>query len=169
MTYEEAKEKVPSASFNSCYSRVNDKKKKFKELYDDGPYKNARRKFEDIKNDKEAFRSGDTNLYYELVENYEKDLGIVVGQAAENIKLAEGHCVSIMNGMDIDRGALAHALQKEEEVFDSLAPHIGTRQIGGTEENPIMEEYDRTAEDRAKAIEEGRKIWDAECCQWSKE
>lgn len=169
MTYEEAKIKVPSASFNSCYSRVKDKKKKFKELYDDGPYKNVRRTFEDIKNDKEAFRSGNTNLYYELVENYEMDLGIVVGQASENIKLAEGHCVSIMNGMDIDRGALSHALAKEEEVFNRLAPHVRPKQVGtDSKGEPIYEQHDFTAEDRAQAVEEGRKIWQAECCQWSK-
>lgn len=168
MTYEEAKEKVPSAAFNSCYSRVSGKRKVFKELYDSGPYKSARRTFEDIKNDKEAFHSGDKNLYYELVENYEMDLGRVAEKVSENLKLAQGHCVSIMNGMDIDRGALAAALAEEERVFNSLAPHIGTRVIGGTEENPITESYDRTAEDRATAIEAGRKIWEAECCAWSK-
>lgn len=168
MTYEEAKVKVPSAAFNSCYSRVSAKKKIFKELYDSGPYKNARRTFEDIKNDKEAFHSGDTNLYYELVENYEMDLNIVLDKVNENLKLSEGHCVSIMNGMDTDRGALAAALAKEEEHFNSLAPHIGTRRVGGTDANPTYESYDRTAEDRAAAIEEGRKVWQAECCAWSK-
>ena len=165
MTYEEAKEKIPSASFSSCYSRVSGKKKKFKELYDDGPYKNVTRKFEDIKNDKEAFRSGDTNLYYELVENYEIDLGKIVGEASENIKLAEGHCVSIMNGMDIDRGALANALAKEEETFNSLAPHIIDEY---DDKGKYLGKKDLTAEHRAIAIEEGRKVWEAECSQWSK-
>ena len=169
MTYEEAKEKVPSAAFNSCYSRVGAKKKKFKQLYEDGPYKSVRRTFEDIKNDKEAFRSGDKNLYYELVENYEMDLGEVLVKVIKDLKLAEGYAGSILNGMDTDRTALANALAKEEEVFNSLAPHIGTREIGTDEKGqPIVETYDRTAEDRATAIEEGRKVWQAECCAWSK-
>lgn len=169
MTYEEAKEKVPSAEFNSCYSRVAGKKKRFKELYEEGPYKSVRRTFEDIKNDKEAFRSGDTNLYYELVENYEMDLGVVLGKVIEDLKLAEAHAISIMGGMNTDRAALADALAKEEEVFNSLAPHIGTRVIGtDSKGEPITENYDRTAEDRATAIEEGRKVWEAECCAWSK-
>lgn len=169
MTYEEAKEKVPSGAFSSCYARVGDKKKKFKELYDAGPFKSATRTFEDIKNDEQAFRSGDTNIYYTLVENYENDLSVVYGKVADYLLLARGHCTSIQNGMDIDRGALAHALQKEEEVFDSLAPHIRPKQVGtDAKGNPIYEDYDYTAEDRAVAVEEGRKIWQAECCQWSK-
>ncbi len=170
MTYKEAKSVVNSGEFNSCYARVGDKKKIFKKLYDDGPFKSATRTFEQIKDDEEAFRSGDTNLYYTLVENYENDLNFVYGKVAECLLLAQGYCTSIQNGMDIDRSALSLALTKEEEVFDSLEPHIRADQIDtAANGDPIYgKPYDHSSLDRAEAEEAAEDIWYDNCCAWSK-
>lgn len=165
MTYEEAKTVVNSGAFNSCYARLADNKKKFKKLYDDGPFRSSTRSFEDIKNDEQAFRSGNTNIYYTLVDNYENDLLIVYKKVAEYLNLAIGHCTSVQNGMDTDRNALAAALKTETDVYNDLAPHkVDVYDDNGN----VIGEDDLSDEHRAMAIAEAEKVWYGMCCMWSK-
>lgn len=172
MTYAEAKTLVGSGKFVATYSRLGQSIKRFQCFYDNGPYAstdyhqaNSTASFDYIKSWDEPFKSGTNNIFLELVENYESQLDEVAEKVSEYLLEAIGYCRSIRSGMDIDTVALADALAKEEEEFNKRSPH--KRTIYDNKGNAVGTE-DTTAEDRAAAFAEGEKVWQAECCVWSK-
>lgn len=173
MTYQEAQEIVGSGPFKISYMKMKTAEKRFKTLRESGAFSTSefhssesKISIKDLKEWGEPFRSGDTNLFYQLVENFEKALKVIESDVAMYFYLAEGHTRSIRNGMDIDAAALAAAEKKEKEVFDSLAPHI----IDDVDEkgNPTGTQTDKTAEHKQQALSAAEAEWKSLCCEWSK-
>lgn len=173
MTYAEAKVIVGGGPFVATYSRLKKAEKRFKNLWECGAFSStdfhvakSTMTFEDIKDLKEPFRSGSTNVFRTLIENDEDRLKEIEEKTTEYLFLAEAYCKSIRNGMDMDTSALAAADMEYNRVYDSLAPH--QRAVYDDKGNPTGEMIDTSAEDAATAHDAAEKVWYGSCCAWSK-
>lgn len=172
MTYQEAQEIVGSGPFNNSYMKMKTAEKRFKTLRESGAFSSSefhsaesKTTFEELKDWDEPFRSGDTNLFNQLVDNFEKDLEAIERDVVMYFYLAEGHTRSIRNGMDIDTAALAAAQKKEKEVFDSKDPH---KEDVTDDKGNVVETIDTTEKDKQEAINQAEAVWKSLCCEWSK-
>ncbi|MDD5888632.1 MAG: hypothetical protein PUC82_04000 [bacterium] len=172
MTYNEAKTIVGGGEFIATYSRVSQGQKKFIKLRDSGAFSStddyttkANTSFAELKEQDAPFKSGSTNIYRTLIENYEEALKIIENDVALYLDMAVGYCISIKNGMDTDSAALAAADEEYTRVYDSLAPHI----VDETDEKgKVVGKKDLTAEHAATAYAAAEEVWYSLCCVWSK-
>ena len=122
-----------------------------------------------LMNNPPAFRAGSDDIYGEVLVYYAEMLTVIEAEIGDRLDMSNMSCTEIISNMQIDQVALAHAMSEETAIFNSLAPHKKTETFVTATGVSVSQVIDTTAEDRATAIEAGRKVWQAECCAWSKE
>lgn len=169
MTYEQAKEVIKDSKFSELLENLIKAKEDFYTLRDQFDESHDRNIISDLINTPPAFRAGSDDIYGEVLVYYAEMLSIIEAEIGARLDMSNMACTDIISNMQIDEVALAHAMSVETEVFNSLAPHKKTEVFETATGEQGYRETDTTAEDRQKAKEAAEKIWQAECCEWSKE